>query len=120
MFQHQGREWQNSDMANNTLSNFKRCLKWAGIEANGTLSIHTLRKSCGQNWANHLPPNVTKELMGHSNIATTMKYYAQVDKDHRIKAAAVINQLISKGNAAEFSTSETDAKMTPTANLRSN
>lgn len=64
-FQQQGREWQNSDMENNTLSNFKRCLKWAGIEPNGTLSIHTLRKSCGQNWANHLPPNVTKELMGH-------------------------------------------------------
>lgn len=119
-FQQQGREWQNSDMENNTLSNFKRCLKWAGIEPNGTLSIHTLRKSCGQNWANHLPQNVTKELMGHSNIATTMKYYAQVDEDHRVKAAAVIDRLVSKGNAAESSTSETDAKMTPTAIHRSN
>ena len=26
-FQQQGKEWQNSDMENNTLSNFKRCLK---------------------------------------------------------------------------------------------
>ena len=119
-FQQQGREWQNSDMENNTLNNFKRCIKWAGIEPNGTLSIHTLRKCCGQNWANNLPPNVTKELMGHSNIATTMKFYAQVDKDHRIKAAAVIDELVSKGNAADFSTSETDAKMTPTALQRSN
>ncbi len=49
-----------------------------------------------------------------------MKYYAQVDKDHRIKAAAVIDRLVSKGNAAESSTSETDAKMTPTAIHRSN
>ena len=38
-----------------------------------------------------------------------MKYDAQVDKDHRIKAAAVIDRLVSKGNAAESSTSETDA-----------
>ncbi|MFC1781013.1 tyrosine-type recombinase/integrase [Planctomycetota bacterium] len=119
-FQRQGREWQNSDMENNTLSNFKRCLKWAGIEPNGTLSIHTLRKSCGQNWANHLPPNVTKELMGHSNIATTMKYYSQVDEDHRAKAAALVDRLVSKGNAAESLVSETDAKMTPTAIHRSN
>jgi len=77
-------------MENNTLSNFKRCLKWAGIEPNGTLSIHTLRKSC-----------------------------AQVDKDHRVKAA-VIDKLVSKGNAAESLTSETDAKTTPTAIHRSN
>jgi len=120
-FQQQGREWQNSDMENNTLSNFKRCVKWAGIEPNGTLSIHTLRKCCGQNWANNLPPNVTKEFMGHSNIATTMKFYAQVDKDHRIKAAAVIDELVSKGNAARILTSATtDAKMTPTALQRSN
>jgi hypothetical protein len=48
-----------------------------------------------QNWANHLPSNVTKELAGHASISTTMEYYAQVDDDHRVKVAAVINSLVS-------------------------
>ena len=36
--------------------------------------------------------NVVKELMGHSDIATTQKYYTQVDADHEAKAARVIQQ----------------------------
>jgi hypothetical protein len=52
---------------------------------------------------------VTKELMGHSNIATTMKYYSQVDKDQRKKAAAVVDALISSANK-KCSQTETEAK----------
>ena len=100
-------------------------MKWAEIKPIGTLSIHTLWKCCGKNWADHLPPNVTKELMGHSNIATTMKYYNQVDKDQRKKAAAVVNALVSKAKTEhDEDTAETvrenqsDAEMTPESNLR--
>ncbi len=92
-----------------------RLLPWAGVQPNGSLSLHTLRKSCVQNWANHLPPNVTKELAGHTSISTTMEYYAQVDDDHRAKAAAVIEALVS--GPAEDEVEMTDARMTPEAEL---
>jgi len=111
----QGRPWRNRDIANNRLREFKRHLKWARIKANGSLSLHTLRKSCVQNWADHLPPNVTKELAGHASIATTMEYYARVDEDHRTKAAAVIESLVS--GPAEVEAEMTDARMTPEAEL---
>ena len=124
-YQRKKREWQNQDMVNNVGREFKRHLKWAGIKPIGTLSIHTLRKCCGKSWADHLPPNVTKELMGHSNIATTMKYYNQVDKDQRKKAAAVVEDLIFKANTEPNQAKveagrqkQSDAKMTPEANLR--
>jgi integrase len=119
-FQHQGRPWKNTDMVCNCGREFKRHLKWADIKPNGTLSIHTLRKCCGKNWADHLPPNVVRELMGHSNIATTMKFSSKVDKDHRIKAAAVMDALISNAtepDTDEDSLKESDARMTPEANL---
>ena len=114
-FQEQRTPWRNRDIANNRLREFKRHLKWAGIEPNGSLSLHTLRKSCVQNWANNLPPNVTKELAGHSSISTTMEYYAQVDEDHRAKAAAIIELLVA--NPAEDEVEMTDARMTPEAEL---
>ena len=116
-FQREGRSWENEDMANNTLREFKRHLKWAGIKPDATLSIHTLRKCCCQNWANHLPPNVTRELMGHADISTTMEYYSQVDKDHRKKAARVINRLVSNCDVKYSGSKQNDAKMTPGANL---
>lgn len=107
--QQEKRPWLNRDTVNNVPREFKRHLKRAGITPNGTLSIHTLRKSCIQNWANELPINVTKELAGHSSIVTTQKYYLQVDEYHRAKAAAVIESLISGGK--EFD--KTDARVTP-------
>ena len=35
-----------------------------------------------------------KELMGHSNISTTAEFYNQVDRDHEMKAARVIQNLL--------------------------
>ena len=106
--QKEGKQWENRFMTNNTLQNFKRHVRWTKIEPTGTLSIHTLRKCCGKNWADHLPANVTKELMGHSKIETTMTFYNQVDKDQRRKAATIINELVSE-NKPNLS----DAEMTP-------
>jgi len=113
-FKKQGRPWENRDMVNNVGREFDRHVKKADIRPSGTLSLHTLRKCAGKNWADHLPPNVTKELMGHSSIATTMKYYTQVDDDQRAKAAAVVDQLVRNDAAAK-----TDAGMTPRGNLAS-
>lgn len=95
--------WRNRYMVNNVLRDFKKHCKRAGIKPTGKLTIHTLRKSCGQNWADHLPMNVVKELMGHSSIATTQEFYTQVDRDHELKAARVIQQLLETQDIPENS-----------------
>jgi len=113
----EGKPWRNSYMVNNVLRNFKGHCRRAGIEPVGKLTIHTLRKCAGQNWADHLPMNVVKELMGHSNIATTAEFYNQVDADHEAKAAGVIQRLIDNPDSGKRS-NKTDARMTPKPNSR--
>ncbi|GAI25101.1 unnamed protein product [marine sediment metagenome] len=106
--------WLNRYMVNNVLRDFKSHFKRAGIKPVGKLTIHTLRKSCGQNWADHLPMNVVKELMGHSKVETTLEFYNQVDAQHEEQAARVIQRLIEnagKRNKAD----KTDARLTPGA-----
>ena len=80
----QGREWGNKDWANNTLRGYKQRVRRAGIDT-GDLepTLHDLRKSAGTNWADVLPMAVVKELMGHSSIETTAKFYNQVTPEHR-------------------------------------
>ena len=90
----QGKPWKNRYLVNNVLRNSKAYYKRAGIKPVGKFTVHTLRKCAGQNWADYLPMNVVKELMGHSNIATTAEFYNQVDRDHELKAARVIQGLL--------------------------
>ncbi len=106
--QRENKPWRNRYLSNNTLREFKRHCKRAGIKPVGKLTIHTLRKSCGQNWADHLPMSVVKELMGHSKVETTLEYYNQVDKDHEEKAARVVQKLIEAAQESK----KTDVKMT--------
>ncbi len=56
--------------------------------------------------------------MGHSSISTTQKFYNQVDKDHRVNAAAVIDLLISDANKKNDDLKMNDAEMTPQANSK--
>ncbi len=94
-FRDQKRGWQNRDMCNNRLREFKRHAKNAGIKPNGSLSIQTLRKSCCQNWANTISnPEVVRVLAGHADLKTTMQYYCQADKEQRNKAADGVDKLI--------------------------
>jgi len=86
-----GLPWQNKYVVNNVLRNFKSHAKRAGIKPVGKFTIHTLRKCCGQNWADDLPMNVVKELMGHSSISTTAHFYTTVDRDHQKKAARAVH-----------------------------
>jgi integrase len=91
-FRQQKKSWRNQNLLNNVLTNFKRHLKKAGIrpDEGRTLSVHCLRKSCIQNWANNISnPEVVRVLAGHSDLKTTMQYYCQVDKEQRAKAAAI-------------------------------
>lgn len=107
-----GKPWRNRYMVNNVLRNFKRHCKRAGIKPVYKLSVHTLRKCAGQNWADYLPMNVVKELMGHSKVETTLEFYNQVDSDHEAKAARIMQRLLESGNHAKDS-DKTDARMTP-------
>lgn len=108
----EGKPWRNRYMVNNVLRDFKKHFKRAGIKPIAKLTIHTLRKSCGQNWADHLPMNVVKELMGHSKVETTLEFYNQVDSDHEAKAANVIQKLIENADSRDES-NKTDARLTP-------
>jgi integrase len=96
-YRQQGRPWRSQDLLNNVLTNFKRHLKKAGIkpDESRTLSVHCLRKSCIQNWANNINnPEVVRILAGHSDLKTTMRYYCQIDKEQRAKAVAAIDNLL--------------------------
>jgi integrase len=70
----------------------------AGIKPAGKLTVHTLRKCCGQNWADAgLPINVVQKLMGHSKPETTLEFYSQVDEHHERKAADAIQKTLESG-----------------------
>jgi len=104
-----GLPWRNRYVVNNVLRNFKSHVKRAGIQPIGKFTVHTLRKCCGQNWADYLPMNVVKELMGHSNISTTAEFYSTVDRQHEKMAAQVVQQLLDG--------SKSDVSVTYEANL---
>jgi integrase len=89
-----GLPWKNRYVVNNVLRNFKAHVKRAGIKPVGKFTVHTLRKCCGQNWADNLPMNVVKEFMGHSDISTTAEFYNIVDRQHEQKAAEVVQELL--------------------------
>jgi integrase len=95
-----GQPWRNQDMQNNTLTKFKRHVRWAGIQPHGALSLHVLRKCCITGWANSISnPEVVRKLAGHADIKTTMKYYSQVTEEQRRKAAEAIDRLLEAGLA---------------------
>ncbi len=93
--------WENRDMQNNTLLKFKRHIRWAGIQPEGSLSLHTLRKACITNWANEINnPEVVRRLAGHADIKTTMQFYSTVTEEQRRKAAQAIDRLLEAGLAS--------------------
>jgi len=111
-----GLSWRNRYIVNHVLRNFKVHIKRAGIKSIGKLTVHTLRKCAGQNWADYLPMNVVKELMGHSSITTTAEFYLAVDRDHERKAAESVQRLLENALPAE----QTDVSLTYGANLALN
>ena len=92
--QESGLPWKNRYVVNNVLRNFKSHVKRAGIKPVGKFTVHTLRKCCGQNWADKLPMNVVQQFLGHSDISTTAKFYSKVDRDHEEKAAQIVQELL--------------------------
>ncbi len=89
-----GEQWQNRFMVNNAVRNLKQCAKRAGIVPNGPVTMHSLRKSYGRNGARLLSPEVLKEYMGHSDIATTLTFYSKRDAADDAHARWVLDRLV--------------------------
>ena len=86
-----GEEWTHECMVNNALREFRRHAKAANLKDSQKLTIHTsLRKSCGVNWANHLPIHVTQAYMGHSSIKTTQEFYLTVGDEFADKTRWIV------------------------------
>jgi len=64
-----------SQVVNNLDRNFRAICRKAGVDK---CAVHDLRRSAITNWAKKLPIQVVQVLAGHSDIATTRKYYLAV------------------------------------------
>ena len=106
----QSKDWLNRYWSNNVIRNFHRRVRQAGIDTAGKkLTVHVLRKVAIQNWSNEHPMNVVKELAGHSDIATTNRFYSTVDEIHLDAVAKAGDKLLA-----------TDHKMTISLVLKEN
>jgi integrase len=76
---------------NNVGRDFSVIRKRAGIT---DCTLHDLRRSAITNWAKHLPIHVVQQFAGHSNIATTRKYYLSVRPEDITSAGQVINKIM--------------------------
>lgn len=59
-------------------------------------TLHDLRRSAITNWAGQLPIQVVQQLAGHSDIATTRKYYLTVRPEDMVSANKVLNSILCK------------------------
>ena len=64
-------------LVNNVLRHFKLLHRAAGL-ADPVGTVHDLRKSYGTHMAAVVPIHVLRDLMGHSDIATTARFYTRV------------------------------------------
>jgi integrase len=72
---HRGRPWDYQQLVK-LIDYFHKSKRWDGPAIN----FRDLRKSFGSSLAmDCCPPNVLKELMGHSSIEMTLSYYVAVD-----------------------------------------
>lgn len=110
------RPWQNRDVVNNVLRSIKRHAARAGLKLTVPITVHTFRKSFGQNHAeNGTPMHVLQQLMGHANIATTRTFYIQVGDASELEAVARYERLVAAPASAPSSEAAqtTDAGVTP-------
>jgi len=83
-------------MINNVLRNMKAHVRKAGIQTNGSLTVHAFRKSFGQNHADAgTPIHVLQALMGHADITTTREFYLQASDANEREAMARYESLLN-------------------------
>jgi integrase len=86
-----GRWNPRSDAINNLGRDFDVIRRRSGI---APCTLHDLRRSAITNWAQRLPIQVVQQLAGHSNIATTRKYYLTVRPEDMAAASRVLNEML--------------------------
>ncbi|OHB60301.1 MAG: hypothetical protein A2Y12_04310 [Planctomycetes bacterium GWF2_42_9] len=96
-----GKPWRNGYLANNLRREFLRDCKRSGLKATGKLCIHVLRKSCAQNLADNLPVALTKSILGHASVSTTLAHYNQIMPTHEQQALEVMQNLYEKSIAQD-------------------
>ena len=81
-------------MMNNLLRDTKQCLRKAGVELSADFTLHTFRKSFGQNHADAgTPPGTLAKLLGHANTRVTMEFYNRVTDANERAAAEAMDRL---------------------------
>ena len=88
----------------------------AELELTAPITVHTFRKSFGQNHAeNGTPMHVLQQLMGRSYIATTRTFYIRVVDAGELDAVARYERLLSAPAGAPLQREPitTDAGLTP-------
>ena len=81
----------------NTLRDFKRVCKKAGIKTEEKLNLHCLRKGWACNLAeNGIAPKTLCELGGWSKPETLHEYYTKVSDANRDKARQVLDDLFGE------------------------
>jgi integrase len=86
-----GRWNARSDTVNNLGRDFDVIRRRAAI---ARCTLHDMRRSAITNWAQQLPIQVVQQLAGHSNIATTRKYYLTVRPEDMASANRVLNEIL--------------------------
>ncbi|HUT30919.1 MAG TPA: tyrosine-type recombinase/integrase [Sedimentisphaerales bacterium] len=90
--------WRWQAAFRNANREFQRHCRKAGIVAgpDESLSIHTLRKCAGKNWALiNSDMAITQRLMGHRSLSTTAKFYDCLTEQDRARAARGMDALIN-------------------------
>ncbi|UCE46479.1 MAG: tyrosine-type recombinase/integrase [Phycisphaerales bacterium] len=91
----EGRWNPRSDTVNNIGRDFNVIRRRSGT---AQCTIHDLRRSAITNWAQRLPIQVVQQLAGHSNIATTKKYYLAVRPEDIDLANKITNEILESAN----------------------
>jgi len=81
-----------SEIINNLGRDFNNLRCRAGV---AECTLHDLRRSAITNWAGKLPIQVVQELAGHSDIATTRRYYLTVRSEDMVSASQVLNGVLA-------------------------
>ena len=88
-------------MVNNVLRQARLYMRKAGVELTAPLALTTFRKSFGQNHADAgTPPRTLAKLMGHSDVQTTLTFYARVTDSNERAAAETSDRLFAKVGAS--------------------
>jgi len=82
-----------SELINNLTRDFNVIHSRANV---AECTIHDLRRSAITNWAESLPIQVVQTLAGHTNIATTKKYYLAVRFEDFVAEGELLNSILAK------------------------